>query len=104
MMPVMRGRANVRGSLWALFPSADRGGVVKMKLTESELTGCLHDFEELQGDAELTDGQVLFWEASFLKCLVRLAREYARDEQGDLLWPRVVVRGLAVIKQISPVG
>lgn len=90
----------------ALFPSADRGGVVQLKLTESELVDCLHDFEELQREAEETDGQVLFLEASFLKCLIRLARAYVREERGGyaLDWPAAVVRGLAVIERVVRAG
>jgi AraC-like DNA-binding protein len=90
----------------ALFPSVDRGGVVQLKLAESELADCLHDFEELQRESEARDGQVLFLEASFLKCLIRLARAYARDERSGygLDWPAVVVRGLAVIERIVRSG
>jgi AraC family L-rhamnose operon regulatory protein RhaS len=90
----------------ALFPSADRGGVVQLKLTEAELADCLHDFEELQRESEERDGHVLFLEASFLKCLIRLARAYARDERSGyaLDWPAAVVRGLAVIERIVRSG
>ena len=90
----------------ALFPSAGRGGVVQLKLTESELVDCLHDFEELQREAAEPDGQVLFLEASFLKCLIRLARAYARNEKNGyaLDWPAVVVRGLAVIERVVRAG
>ena len=90
----------------ALFPSAERGGVVQLKLTEAELADCLHDFEELQREAVEPDGQVLFLEASFLKCLIRLARAYARDGRSGyaLDWPAAVVRGLAVIERVVRVG
>lgn len=90
----------------ALFPSAEHGGVVQLKLTEEELTDCLHDFEELQRESEAGDGQVLFLEASFLKCLIRLARAYARSEKSGyaLDWPATVVRGLAVIERVVRAG
>lgn len=90
----------------ALFPSAGRGGVVQLKLTESELTNCLHDFEELQGEANTGDAQVLFLEACFLKCLIRLARAYAREERrgSALEWPVPVARGLAVIERALSAG
>ncbi len=85
----------------ALFPSAEEGGVVYVNLSEAELADCLHDFEELQREGDAVDGQVLFLEASFLKCLIRLARAYARDERGGfaLDWPTAVVRGQALIER-----
>lgn len=90
----------------ALFPSSDRGGVVQLKLTETELIDCLHDFEDLQHESNTADGQVLFLEASFLKCLIRLARAYARNEGSGyaLDWPIAVVRGLAAIEREIRVG
>ena len=36
----------------ALFPSADRGGVVQLKITEEELAACLHDFDDLRRESE----------------------------------------------------
>lgn len=85
----------------ALFPSADRGGVVQLKLTEAELVDCLHDFEDLRGESEKADGHVLFLEASFLKCLIRLARAYARGKQSGyaLDWPATVMRGLEALER-----
>ena len=49
---------------------------------------------------------MLFLEASFLKCLIRLARAYARDEQSGhaLDWPAAVVRGLTVIERVVRAG
>ena len=90
----------------ALFPSSERGGVVQLKLTEAELADCLHDFEQLQQEGDAADGQVLFLEASFLKCLIRLARAYARDQRSGyaLDWPAAVVRGLAVIERVVRAG
>jgi AraC-like DNA-binding protein len=74
---------------------------MKFKLTETELVDCLHDFDELRRESDKSDGHVLFLEASFLKCLIRLARAYARHERSGyaLDWPAVVVRGLAVIER-----
>lgn len=85
----------------ALFPSTGRGGVVQLKLTEPELVACLHDFEEMRKEAEAGDGQVLFLEACFLKCLIRLARACGRDERNSfsLDWPAAVVGGLAAIER-----
>lgn len=85
----------------ALFPTTERDGVVQLKLTEPEMCACLHDFEELRIEAEATDGQVLFQEASFLKCLIRLARAYARDARRvfALDWPMPVTRGMEEIER-----
>lgn len=90
----------------ALFPSAEHGGVVQLELTEAELAACLHDFEELRSEGDGADGQVLFLEACFLKCLIRLARAYARDERSGYAmdWPAAVVRGLAVIERVVRAG
>lgn len=90
----------------ALFPATGQGGVVQLKLTEPELSACLHDFEELRQDAAASDGQVLFQEASFLKCLIRLARAYARDERRvfALDWPVPVTRGVDGIERMVRAG
>lgn len=85
----------------ALFPSEERGGVIQLELTEDELVDCLHDFEDLQRESKKPDGQVLFLEASFLKCLIRLARAHARDTSSGyaLDWPAPVLRGLEALER-----
>lgn len=90
----------------ALFPSAERGGVAHFKLTEAELAACLHDFDELQQEGALAEVQVLFLEASFFKCLIRLSRAYARGEQRvpDAVPPLSVARGLAAIERVVREG
>lgn len=90
----------------ALFPSAEKGGVAQLRLTEEELVGCLHDFEELQREAETEDAQVLFMEASFIKCLIRMARAYLRGERGGEAWdwPAPVTRGVEIIERVVRAG
>ncbi len=85
----------------ALFPSGDTGGVVALRLSESELIECLNDFEQLQREGDDPDAQILFLEASFLKCLIRLSRAYRRDERTQRVrdWPPVVVQGLEAIER-----
>lgn len=90
----------------ALFPSAERGGVIQLKLTETELGDCLHDFEELQREAEAEDAQVLFMEASFIKCLIRMTRAYLREDRHGTLWewPAAVMKGVSLIERVVRSG
>lgn len=90
----------------ALFPSEEQGGVIQLKLTESELSACLYDFEELGRESELEDAQVLFLEAAFIKCLIRLTRAWVRGP-GNIpspVWPLVVTRGVAAIERAVRAG
>lgn len=90
----------------ALFPSVEQGGVIQLKLTEQELAACLHDFDELERESEATDAQVLFLEASFIKCLIRLTRAYVRGAGSDTMttWPAAVTRGVAAIERVVRSG
>lgn len=89
----------------ALFPSRDTGGVAHFKLTGKELAACLHDFADLEAESASGEAQVLFLEASFLKCLIRLARAYARGGGGLAInLPASIVRGMASIERVVRAG
>lgn len=90
----------------ALFPSATPGRVAHFKITPDELADCLHDFDQLIREEASPHAEVLFLEAAFLKCLIRLARASARDEhRAPLPTPDgPVARSLAAIERLVRAG
>ncbi len=66
-----------------------------------QLDECLVDFQQLQRKGDSPDGQTLFLEACFLKCLIRMIRSYVREfnATASRAWPDSVMRGLLEIER-----
>ena len=91
----------------ALFLNRQPGGVAHFKLSEAELSACLHDFADLENEGNAPDAEILYLEAAFIKCLVRMARAWARGEppaSSPVILPSTIRRGLTAIDHAASTG